>query len=114
MLHCSSLRYRSSLWGNPGNKKALIFTAFADTADYLYANLVPELLASQHLHTAKVTGKGTRKCTLAKGYHFQELLTLFSTRSKEKAVVLPNEEDEIDLLIGTECISEGQNLQDCD
>ena len=99
---------------NPGNKKVLIFTAFADTADYLYANLAPELLASQHLHTAKVTGKGTPKCTLAKGYDFQELLTLFSPRSKEKAVVLPNEPGEIDLLIGTDCISEGQNLQDCD
>ena len=99
---------------NPGNKKILIFTAFADTADYLYANLAPELLTSQHLHTAKVTGKGTPKSTLAKGYDFQELLTLFSPRAKEKAVVLPNEPAEVDLLIGTDCISEGQNLQDCD
>jgi ERCC4-related helicase len=99
---------------NPGNKKVLIFTAFADTADYLYANLAPELLAVQGLHTAKVTGKGAPKSTLKKGYDFQELLTLFSPRSKEKAVVLPGEPAEVDLLIGTDCISEGQNLQDCD
>ncbi|MBF6986738.1 helicase-related protein [Cupriavidus sp. IK-TO18] len=99
---------------NPGNKKVLIFTAFADTADYLYANLAPELQASQSLHTAKVTGKGAPRSTLAKGYDFQELLTLFSPRSKEKAFVLPNEPAEVDVLIGTDCISEGQNLQDCD
>ncbi|WP_105608962.1 helicase-related protein [Cronobacter sakazakii] len=99
---------------NPGNKKVLIFTAFADTADYLYANLAPELLATQTLHSAKVTGKGAPKCTLKKSYDFQELLTLFSPHSKDKAIVLPNEEAEIDLLIGTDCISEGQNLQDCD
>ena len=99
---------------NPGNKKILLFTAFADTADYLYANLAPDLLAIQHLHSAKVTGSAAPKSTLKKSYDFQELLTLFSPRSKEKAVVLPNEPAEIDLLIGTDCISEGQNLQDCD
>ncbi|MFN4265772.1 MAG: helicase-related protein [Aquabacterium sp.] len=99
---------------NPGNKKVLIFTAFADTADYLYANLAPVLQEAHGLHTAKVTGKGAPKSTLKKGYDFQELLTLFSPRSKEKAVVLPSEPAEVDLLIGTDCISEGQNLQDCD
>lgn len=99
---------------NPGNKKVLIFTAFADTADYLYANLAPVLQEAHGLHTAKVTGKGTPKSTLKKTYDFQELLTLFSPRSKEKAVVLPSEPAEVDLLIGTDCISEGQNLQDCD
>ena len=99
---------------NPGNKKVLIFTAFADTADYLYANLAPVLQEAHGLHTAKVTGKGAPKSTLKKGYDFQELLTLFSPRSKEKAVVLPGEPAEVDLLIGTDCISEGQNLQDCD
>tara|TARA_R110001592_G_scaffold141033_2_gene362299 strand:- start:7283 stop:10558 length:3276 start_codon:yes stop_codon:yes gene_type:complete len=99
---------------NPGNKKVLIFTAFADTADYLYANLAPDLLATEQLHSAKVTGSGSPKSTLKKSYDFQELLTLFSPRSKEKAIVLPNEPAEIDLLIGTDCISEGQNLQDCD
>lgn len=99
---------------NPGNKKILLFTAFADTADYLYANLAPELLEIQHLHSAKVTGSSAPKSTLKKSYDFQELLTLFSPRSKEKAIVLPGEPAEIDLLIGTDCISEGQNLQDCD
>lgn len=99
---------------NPGNKKILLFTAFADTADYLYANLAPELLEIQHLHSAKVTGSAAPKSTLKKTYDFQELLTLFSPRSKEKAIVLPGEPAEIDLLIGTDCISEGQNLQDCD
>lgn len=99
---------------NPGNKKVLLFTAFADTADYLYANLAPDLLAAEQLHSAKVTGSGAPKSTLKKSYDFQELLTLFSPRSKEKAIVLPNEPAEIDLLIGTDCISEGQNLQDCD
>ena len=101
---------------NPGNRKLLIFTAFADTADYLYANLAPEL-SRLHLHSAKVTGKNRPVSTLKAGkagYDFQELLTLFSPRSKEKAAVLPGELNEIDLLIGTDCISEGQNLQDCD
>lgn len=104
---------------NPGNKKVLIFTAFADTADYLYANLAPELLTTLAIHSAKVTGKGAPQSTIKskaqkRSYDFQELLTLFSPRSKEKAVVLPDEPFEVDLLIGTDCISEGQNLQDCD
>ncbi|WP_186035018.1 helicase-related protein [Burkholderia gladioli] len=99
---------------NPGNRKVLIFTAFADTADYLYANLAPDLLANRTLHTGKVTGSDRPKSTLPKAYDFQELLTLFSPRSKEKTIVLPNETVEIDLLIATDCISEGQNLQDCD
>ena len=99
---------------NPGNKKVLLFTAFADTADYLYANLAPDFLAGLKIHSAKVTGSGAPKSTLKKSYDFQELLTLFSPRSKEKSVVLPDEPAEIDLLIGTDCISEGQNLQDCD
>jgi len=99
---------------NPANKKILLFTAFADTAEYLYANLAPDLLSIQHLHSAKVTGSSAPTSTLKKAYGFQELLTLFSPRSKEKALVLPNEPGVIDLLIGTDCISEGQNLQDCD
>ncbi len=99
---------------NPGNKKVLIFTAFSDTADYLYANLAPELQSQLGIHTGKVTGSGGPKSTLKKSYDFQELLTLFSPRSKEKALVLPHEPAEVDVLIGTDCISEGQNLQDCD
>ncbi|WP_413975620.1 helicase-related protein [Stenotrophomonas acidaminiphila] len=98
---------------NAGNKKVLIFTAFADTADYLYRNLAPAL-TDLKLHTAKVTGKGAPQSTLGRGYDFQELLTLFSPRSKDKALVLPNEPNDVEVLIGTDCISEGQNLQDCD
>ena len=99
---------------NPDNKKVLIFTAFADTADYLYEHLAPFFLAQQGLHTGKVTGADSPKSTLKKSYDFQSLLTLFSPRSKEKAAILPRELGEIDLLIATDCISEGQNLQDCD
>jgi hypothetical protein len=66
------------------------------------------------LHTGKVTGSDTPKSTIKKTYDFQSLLTLFSPRSKEKSSILPNETAEIDILIGTDCISEGQNLQDCD
>ena len=96
-----------------GNRKVLLFTAFADTANYLFENLA-ELLKTKGLHTGRVTGKDAPKSTLKKGYDFQTLLTLFSPIAKEKALVLPNEPGEINLLIGTDCISEGQNLQDCD
>ncbi|CAI3236817.1 DEAD/DEAH box helicase-like protein [Desulfovibrio diazotrophicus] len=98
---------------NADNKKVLIFTAFADTANYLYDNLAP-LFRARGLHTGKVTGKDAPKSTLKKSYDFQAILTLFSPVSKEKALALPDEPHEIDLLIGTDCISEGQNLQDCD
>ena len=99
---------------NPGNKKVLIFTAFADTANYLYENLAPALRQERGLHTGRVTGSGSPKTTLDKQYDFQSVLTLFAPRAKEKQLVLPEEPAEIDVLIGTDCISEGQNLQDCD
>jgi Helicase conserved C-terminal domain/SNF2-related domain len=99
---------------NPGNQKVLIFTAFADTAGYLYEHLAPYFLNHQNLHCGKVTGSNSPKSTLPKSYDFQSLLTLFSPRSKEKAAIMPEETGEIDILIGTDCISEGQNLQDCD
>jgi hypothetical protein len=98
---------------NPGNRKVMVFTAFADTADYLYEHLAPSLL-SLDIHSGKVTGKSTPKTTIKKGYDFQEILTLFSPKSKDKDKVLPKEPHDIDLLIGTDCISEGQNLQDGD
>ncbi|MCI4411823.1 MAG: DEAD/DEAH box helicase family protein [Thiotrichales bacterium] len=98
---------------NPGNRKVIVFTAFADTADYLYEHLAPSLL-SLDIHSGKVTGKSTPKTTIKKGYDFQEILTLFSPKSKDKDKVLPKEPHDIDLLIGTDCISEGQNLQDGD
>ena len=99
---------------NKGNKKVLIFTAFADTANYLFKELAPHFLKSYNLHTALVTGSSTPQSTLQKGYDFQSILTLFSPLSKEKALTIPQEPNEIDILIATDCISEGQNLQDCD
>jgi len=99
---------------NPGNRKILLFTAFADTADYLYRCLADNHLAQFGLHTGKVTGSGAPKTTLGKGYDFQSVLTLFSPIAKDKDLILPEEPHEIDLVIGTDCISEGQNLQDCD
>jgi SNF2 family DNA or RNA helicase len=99
---------------NSGNKKVLIFTAFADTADYLFDQLAPAALSKQKVHTGKVTGSSPPKSTLKKSYDFQSLLTLFSPKSKEKHLVLPSDNHEIDILIATDCISEGQNLQDCD
>jgi hypothetical protein len=97
---------------NEGNRKVLIFSAFADTANYLYRELTPALTQAG-LELAVVTGT-SNGTSLGKGFDFQEILTLFSPRSKDKALVMPKETREIDVLIGTDCISEGQNLQDCD
>ena len=99
---------------NPGNRKILIFTAFADTADYLYKHLAPTLWQQHQMYVAEVTGVTDPRSTLRKGLNFQTVLTLFSPVSKQKALVLPDDPGEIDVLIGTDCISEGQNLQDCD
>lgn len=102
---------------NKGNKKVIIFTAFADTAQYLYEQLAPALWANQQVHSAMVTGSNAPKSTLKnakRAYDIQETLTLFSPISKSKASILPHEASEIDVLIATDCISEGQNLQDCD
>lgn len=99
---------------NDGNRKVLIFSAFADTAEYLYRELAPAL-RNAGLHGALVTGGGHGgRTTLGKGYDFQEVLTLFSPRSKQRHLTMPKALGEIDVLIGTDCISEGQNLQDCD
>ena len=99
---------------NPGNQKLLIFTAFADTANYLYANIAPDVLERRGLHAGKVTGSESPKTTLDRSYDFQSVLTLFSPISKEKEAIFPNDPGVIDILVGTDCISEGQNLQDCD
>ena len=98
---------------NPGNKKILLFTAFADTARYLYEQLAPGL-RERGLQAALVTGSSAPKSTLKKSYDFESILTLFAPGAKEKDKVLPGEPGEIDLLVATDCISEGQNLQDCD
>jgi hypothetical protein len=98
---------------NAGNRKVLIFTAFADTAAYLYRELAPELTQAG-LHAAIVTGQGNPRTTLGKGFGFQQVLSLFSPVSKSRHLVMPKEHRDVDVLIGTDCISEGQNLQDCD
>lgn len=99
---------------NPGNRKVLVFTAFADTANYLYENLAPFLVEAHGIHSGRVTGSDTPKSTLGSSYDFQSLLTLFAPKAKEKRLVMPDVLGEIDILIATDCISEGQNLQDCD
>ena len=99
---------------NSGNKKVLIFTAFSDTADYLYENLSPAIMAKTGMHTGLVTGSGVASTIKGIPADFNTILTLFSPISKEAGKLLPKEEREIDVLIATDCISEGQNLQDCD
>ncbi|SDL83387.1 helicase-related protein [Paracoccus chinensis] len=99
---------------NDGNRKLLLFTAFADTADYLYHALAPWAKRTLGLNVAVVTGTGANKTTVPglRG-DMSTILSAFSPRSKERPDELA-EEEEIDLLIATDCISEGQNLQDCD
>ncbi len=99
---------------NSGNKKVLIFSAFADTADYLYANLAPWVLQEYGMRSAKIAGGNNNKTNVGGSPQTDRLLTLFSPLSKSKATIYPNEREDIDVLIGTDCISEGQNLQDCD
>ncbi len=100
---------------NGANKKVLIFTAFADTADYLYNALADRLNSGFGVHTAVVTGTRNPTTTL-KGLHadFNEILTCFSPLSKNRDVLFDKNPGDIDILIATDCISEGQNLQDCD
>lgn len=100
---------------NPGNRKALVFTAFADTADYLYEH-VSAHARSLGLDTAEVTGSGAGRCTIKRvGGDMNDILTCFSPESKERDDTCPKLDGcDIDILIATDCISEGQNLQDCD
>ena len=101
---------------NGRNKKVIIFTAFSDTAEYLYNCLADTILKDRGLHTAMITGDIESRSTLKikRKMDFNALLTLFSPISKEKSVIFPDVQEEIDILIATDCISEGQNLQDCD
>ena len=96
---------------NKGNRKVLVFTAFADTADYLYKEL-SEAMREYGVYTACVTGKNIRCNNRNVDADFNSVLCAFSPMSKMKKEI-PAEE-QVDLLIGTDCISEGQNLQDCD
>lgn len=99
---------------NPDNKKIIIFTAFADTANYLYAH-VAEWAKRFGIHSALVTGTGANKTTMqGVDKDLNTILTNFSPRSKEREKISPELSEQIDILIATDCISEGQNLQDCD
>ena len=99
---------------NPGNRKVIVFTAFADTAKYLYEHLAPWAKENLKIESALVTGAGHNQTTLpGLRRDLGSILTTFSPRSKERPVEMADE-GELDLLIATDCISEGQNLQDCD
>ena len=100
---------------NPGNRKIIIFTAFSDTADYLYANVSKFAKEKFGLETAEITGTVDGKTTIPKlRADLNTVLTCFSPVSKGKSALMPGSKDELDILIATDCISEGQNLQDCD
>ncbi|SCG95694.1 ATP-dependent helicase HepA [uncultured Megasphaera sp.] len=100
---------------NPANRKLIIFTAFSDTADYLYAKVSKFAKEKFGLETAEITGNVDGKTTIPKlRADLNTVLTCFSPISKGKSVLMPNSSDELDILIATDCISEGQNLQDCD
>lgn len=100
---------------NADNKKVLIFSAFSDTAEYLYEQVGKYIKNKYGLETAMVTGDVEGKTTI-KGFRatLNNVLTCFSPISKGKDVLMPDSKEEIDILIATDCISEGQNLQDCD
>jgi hypothetical protein len=99
---------------NAGNRKVIVFTAFADTARYLYEQLAPWAKTNLGIDTALVTGTGRNQTTLpALRKDLASILTTFAPRAKERPEDLAAE-GELDLLIATDCISEGQNLQDCD
>ena len=99
---------------NKDNRKVLIFTAFSDTAQYLYEQVGAYMLRSFGLHTALVTGSVEGLSTVPKfKADLNNVLTCFSPVSKDRAALMPDGPD-IDILIATDCISEGQNLQDCD
>jgi len=131
---------------NGSNRKIIIFTAFSDTAQYLYDNIAP-VVRSLGSHVGLISGdtvgttlrdvarknhrpdyvrtslrdvsqedmvKHAKGMSVHGGYDFNKILTLFSPKSKDKSALYPNLNEEIDVLIATDCISEGQNLQDCD
>lgn len=100
---------------NPGNRKIIIFTAFSDTADYIYANVSKFAKEKFELETAEITGTVDGKATIPRlRAELNTVLTCFSPISKGRDVLFPDSRDELDILIATDCISEGQNLQDCD
>lgn len=100
---------------NPENKKIIIFTAYSDTAKYLYENINQWALNEFNIYSALVTGTGRNKTNLKEcSSDTNDILTYFSPKSKERAQIYPDATSDIDIVICTDCISEGQNLQDCD
>lgn len=99
---------------NADNKKVIVFSAFADTANYLYENISKVIKLEYGLDVALVTGAGTNKCTLNIDKDYNNLILNFSPISKNRDILEGKKNEEIDILIATDCISEGQNLQDCD
>ena len=101
---------------NGNNKKVIIFTAFSDTALYLYDCLAEKIKLKYGLNVALVTGDVEARSTLKlrEKLDFNKVLTLFSPISKERDTLYPHLREDVDVLIATDCISEGQNLQDCD
>lgn len=113
LLRLISKKIESPL--NPNNRKVLVFSAFSDTAEYVYEHVSTYVKKKYGLDTAVITGSIDGKTTI-KGFRatFNNVLTCFSPVSKGRDVLLPGSKAEIDVLIATDCISEGQNLQDCD
>ena len=113
LLHLLDEKMRTPI--NVGNKKVLIFSAFSDTAEYLYDQVAGYVKEKYGLDTAVITGSIDGRTTI-KGLKatLNNVLTCFSPISKGRDVLMPGSTKEIDILIATDCISEGQNLQDCD
>ena len=112
---CKLIAHKIEYPINANNKKILIFTAFADTADYLYQHVSRFIKEKYNLDTAEITGSVDGRTTVPKlKCDLNTVLTVFSPISKGKNILMPNSKANIDVLIATDCISEGQNLQDCD
>lgn len=109
------IRHKISHPINPKNNKIIIFSAFADSVAYLYEHVSSRLKKEYGLHSAMVTGGNGMKTTIPKlRTDLNTILTCFSPLSKEKHLIMPDDPNTIDMLVATDCISEGQNLQDCD
>lgn len=112
---CDDIRAKIERPFNFGNRKALVFTAFADTAEYLYEHVGAFAKRELGMNVALVTGTGVKSTIKQVPADMNAILTCFSPSSKERDVVMPRlAACDIDIVIATDCISEGQNLQDCD